>query len=361
MEIISVILTTRNEEEYIKDCILSVSSFERPDGAEIELLIIDGKSEDNTIQIINELKQLDYRIKFLNNPFITQACGFNIGVKHSKGNYLMWLGAHSKYPKDYLLSAYNTIKRTKATYVGGILNTLPHNDSCTAQVVQALTTHSFGVGTSGFRTGRQVEGFCDTASYGIFNKKIFNKIGYLDERLIRAQDYEFNMRIIKSGGTIWLNPNMIADYFNQPNLFVFLKKQFYKEAPYNAYMWYLAPYTFTYRHAITGVFALGVLGGIILSPLFPVIKLIFLSVIAIYTVIALISSIQQAKRYNKPLHVLTLPISFFLYHFLHGLGVLGGLLRLATGTSPVQKIKEPWDGYGSFRIKIDEIIKRVDI
>jgi hypothetical protein len=47
--------------------------------------------------------------------------------------------------------------------------------------------------------------------------------------------------------------------------------------------------------------------------------------------------VQQAVRYREPRHVLFLPLSFFAYHFLHGLGVIGGLIRLAAGSAPVQR------------------------
>jgi hypothetical protein len=58
---------------------------------------------------------------------------------------------------------------------------------------------------------------------------------------------------------------------------------------------------------------------------------------ALYFALAIISAVQQAVRYREPRHVLFLPFSFFLYHFLHGLGVIGGLLRLAAGVAPVQQ------------------------
>jgi len=163
------------------------------------------------------------------------------------------------------------------------------------------------------------------------------KIGYFNEKLIRCQDYEFNCRIRKTNGLVWINPNAIAKYKNKKSLFSFYKKQTLLEAPYNAYMWYIAPYTFTYRHAITGIFSTGVIGGIVLATFYPIIRIIFLSVMILYFLLALFSAVQQAIRYKKPLHILTLPICFFLYHFSHGLGIFSGLVRLAIGTAPVQK------------------------
>ncbi|MEO5904031.1 MAG: hypothetical protein ABIQ55_08480, partial [Gemmatimonadaceae bacterium] len=115
------------------------------------------------------------------------------------------------------------------------------------------------------------------------------------------------------------------------------------------YLWYLAPYAFTPRHAVTGVFALGVLGGFILSPWSPVFAIAFYGVMALYSALAFSAGVQQAFRYREPLHILFAPPGFFAYHFLHGVGILIGLARLATGTAPVQGKPEPWPGAGRFR------------
>jgi hypothetical protein len=141
-------------------------------------------------------------------------------------------------------------------------------------------------------------------------------------------------------------------YFQQGTLSKFLKKQILLEAPYNPYMWYLAPYSFAPRHAVTGVFALGVIGGIALAPLSSAIRVIFLSVLALYAALALGAAAQQAWRYKRPLHVVSLPIAFFMYHFLHGMGLLYGVTRLASGTAPVQSGAEPWPGAGRSRTAV---------
>ena len=347
--IISIIIPTYNEEKHIEKCLLDVLAFSIPENYEIEILVIDGDSRDKTIGIVKELIKIDSRIKLLDNPNRFQSFAMNIGINNAKGDWILRLDAHTFYPNNYLNNLFEIAVKTGADNCGGLITTYPGDESYSAALVQALTTHAFGVGDSGFRTGIR-EGDVDTVPFGFFKREIFGKIGLFDERLVRAQDYEFNKRIIKYGGKIWLNPQIRAEYFNQKSIVAFYKKQIKLEAPYNAYMWYLAPYTFTYRHAITGVFATGIIGGILLSPFFSFIKYAFFSVMALYFILAFISAIQQARRYKKLLHIVTLPISFFLYHFLHGIGVLVGLLRLATGTAQVQKIKEPWGGYGAYRI-----------
>jgi glycosyltransferase involved in cell wall biosynthesis len=337
--IITIIIPTYNEELYIQKCLLGVLAFSIPEKHEIEIFVIDGMSNDETRKIVNKLIDADSRIQLFENPKKIQAVALNIGVNKSKGEWILRLDAHATYPSNYLKLCYDTAIKTKADNVGGLFITQPGGTGYQASLVQALTTHKFGVGNAGFRIGMPA-GKADTVPYGFYKKQIFNTLGLLDERLVRAQDYEFNRRIIKNGGFIWRNPEIHVFYYNQPTLWSFLRKQIILEAPYNVYMWYLAPYAFAFRHAITGVFAAGVIGGIILSSFFPLIKVIFLSVMGVYFMLALFSAIQQANRYNKSLHILALPISFFLYHFLHGLGILGGMIKIITHTSPVQQKKQ---------------------
>ena len=321
---------------------------DKPDNLILEIFVIDGNSTDKTKEIVTEYTGKDERIKVLDNPGIYQSSALNIGLQKAKGEYICRLDAHSDYAPDYLNKLIRAALETAAANVGGIFITKSGGTNYSAQIVQAISTHRFGVGNSGFRTGAAA-GYADTVPYGFYRRSLFEKIGLFDVRLVRAQDYELNRRIIKAGGKIWCTPEIQINYYNQSFFLKFLKKQFFFEAPYNAYMWYLAPYTFAYRHAITGVFAGGVIGGVLISFFSFHLKWIFLSIMVLYFLLALVSSVQQAFKFKKILHVFTLPLSFFLYHFIHGVGLLAGLLRLLFCRAPVQKINEPWPGAGRFR------------
>ena len=333
---ISVIIPCRNEEKYISGCLKSIQDFIIPINIEVEILIVDGKSMDKTVSIVNDFIRNDKRIRLFNNPNIYQANAMNIGINHSNGDWIMRLDAHTIYPKTYMKDLFNTAIRENVDNCGGRIITLPGANSYSALLVQALTTHPFGVGDSSFRTNAKA-GEVDTVPFGFFKRKIFDKIGLFNEKLVRAQDYEFNRRILKFGYKVWMNPDIHCTYYNQSSLFYFYKKQIFKEAPYNAYMWFIAPYTFAYRHAITGVFALGIIGGVFLSSFFSLIKIIFVSMLILYFSLSMFSSFQQMIRFKKYTYMLSLPFCFFLFHFLHGLGVLTGLLRIFTRTAPFQK------------------------
>ena len=355
-DIISIIIPCRNEEDHIYSCLNSILNFKLPDNVDVEILVMDGKSTDETRDIVNSLIKLNENLSLYDNIGLIQSTALNEGIRLSKGDYIMRLDAHSYYPTDYLLNCFNISKKYGADNTGGFVISVNLSDKFEALIVQALTTHRFGVGNSDFRTSFQSR-FTDTVPFGFFKKSIFQKIGFFDERLIRCQDYEFNQRIVKNGGAIWLDSKIRVKYFNQTSIIAFYKKQLFKEAPFNPYMWYIAPYTFTLRHAVTGLFSAGVILGGILSYEFTHIKSVYLITILFYFSLSVISSIQQSIRYQSLMLFIVLPISFFSFHFLHGLGIILGIFRLIYGSSSVNINNSPWKNAIKFYLDKKSFIK----
>jgi len=345
---ISILIPCFNENRYIERCLRSVLAFEIPENEEIEILVLDGRSTDETREIVLRFVNDDPRVRLLDNPGRIQSCALNLGIREATGGWIMRLDAHTLYPADYLRLCYETARQSGADNVGGVCITYPGGTGYAAQLVQALTTHRFGVGNSGFRTTAQA-GLRDTVPFGFFRREVFDRIGYFDKRLVRTQDYEFNRRLVASGGSIYLNPEIRSSYFNLPALSLFLKKQLLHQGPYNAYMWYLAPYAFVPRHAVTGCFALFFWGSLALAQVHHFLAWFFLAVMALYFCLGGLASVQQAGRYSDLRHVVCLPFGFFLFHLCHGTGELLGLARLLCRTAPVLKVREPWPGAGKFR------------
>lgn len=359
MTTVDIAIPVLNEESYLHGCLDSVLGFDLPEGVSCTIYVLDGGSTDRTRAIAGEYSRRHESIVILDNPGKIQSCAMNIVILEGRGDYILRLDAHSFYPPDYLKLCLETAQRTGADNVGGVFITKPGGTGYQASLVQALTTHRFGVGNSEFRLNAK-EGPADTVPYGFLRRSIFERIGLYDERLVRAQDYEINRRITSAGGKVWLNPKIKVYYHNQPTLVKFYTKQTLKEGPYNAYLWWAAPYAFAVRHAVTAAFVLGILCGAFMSLFSQLIFDAYAGVIALYCFLALFSAFQQATRYRQLRHVFFLPFCFFSYHFLHGIGVLWGLCRLGVGKAPVQKIAEPWPGAGRVRalpnLRIENLI-----
>ena len=324
---VDAIIPTFNEEKSIIKCLRSINNMTLPSGVSLNIKIYDAYSTDKTrSRILNFIKSKK-GFELFNNEGQYPAQAMNQAIKTSKADFIARFDAHSIYPKNYLYDCLSLMSSTKADVVGGIIETLPANRSIGALLVQSITSHRFGIGNSPFRAGAKPH-FAETVPFGFFRKEVFDRVGFFNEKLIRCQDFEFNQRVLHHGGKIFLDPKIVISYFNQGQFKNFIKKQLLLEGPYNPLMWYLAPYTFKIRHAITGLFSLGILFGSGTYFLNDLLFSVFISVCATYAILSILSSIQCFRKHRSIAVLFLLPFAFLMFHFMHGLGVLKGALMV---------------------------------
>jgi glycosyltransferase involved in cell wall biosynthesis len=341
---VSVIIPCRNEVRYIDRCLSSVFAFEPVPGG-FEVIVVDGESDDGTQEKLAAWQRARRDFRVLSNPARVVPVALNLGIRAARGRLIMRIDAHSEYRPDYLRLGLETSHLTGADNVGGLIETVPADETLSARLVQYMTTHRFGVGNSRFRVGTR-EGAVDTVPFGCFRRDVFSRIGWFDERLARNQDYEFNRRLLRSGGNVWCNPLMLVTYYNRSGLGALLA-QAWRTAMWNAWMWYLAPYSFAVRHATPGLFVAGLL-SLAAGASFTVARFGLAAVIFLYLTIAGTVAFRHARREAPGTRAL-LAGCFFLYHASYGLGTLIGVASLLVGVSPVQRSREPWPGAGQFR------------
>ena len=106
---VSIIIPVYNVEQYIKQCLDSVINQTLK---EIEIICIDDKSTDNSLQILKEYKEKDDRI-FLIEQAVNQGQGVarNIGIENAKGEYIMFLDSDDWYELNACEELYNHIKK----------------------------------------------------------------------------------------------------------------------------------------------------------------------------------------------------------------------------------------------------------
>jgi len=246
---VSVIIVVRNEEDYIIDCIKSIEKqFDTKD--KWELIIVDGKSEDNTKKIAEEyLKNKNYDWKIIENPKKILASGWNIGIKNARGKYVIRPDAHGALHKNYIKYGLEILeKKPDVVAVGGILET--KSKGFWGNIIKEALSSKVGVGNSSFRTAKK-SGYYDTVVYAIYRKDIFKKVGYFNENLIRHQDNDMHKRIKDVGGKFYLDIRMKADYYCRDTVPKLLKQMFNigKYLPYvfkkgGVGLRHLAPFSF---------------------------------------------------------------------------------------------------------------------
>ena len=339
---VSAIIPVRNEACFIERCLRSIFSADPIPGG-LEVLVVDGMSDDGTRQILANWCRRHPNLRTLDNPQRIVPTALNIGIQAARGQWIIRLDAHSVYPAEYFTLCLETSKRTGADNVGGAIITLS-SDGIQGKLVQALTTHPFGVGNACFRIVGK-EGKADTVPYGCYRREVFDCIGLYDERLVRNQDYELNRRLLRNKGSIWYNPAIQIQYYNQGTLIGLLRQAAFT-GQWNPWMWYVAPYSFTWRHAVPLGFVGALLTAFLLLFIVPELAALTLKVLlGSYFVLAVGASFQQSITHATWMFP-CLPFLFWIYHLAYGLGALWGICLLFLKRAPVQLVSEPWPGGG---------------
>ncbi|MHB9131105.1 MAG: glycosyltransferase family 2 protein [Armatimonadota bacterium] len=339
---VSLIIPARNEGRYIAGCLHSLLCNDYPVDR-WEIIIADGISTDNTREEIALItREAPIPITVVDNPRQVVPSGLNLAINRARGSIIIRIDAHAEYPKNYITCCVDVSTEFGGENVGGPITTLPGADTQMARAIAAGTTHPFGVGNSAFRTTREAREV-DTVPFGCFRAEVFKRLGLFDERLIRNQDYEMNQRIRRAGGHIYLDPRIQSNYYNRATLGGLLQ-QAWANGFWNALTHYLHPYSLCPRHALPGLFTVGLLAtaittGIAASRqlptwLFPLIAALWLLFI-LYGLLNLWVSTILARRHGWTLWPCLL-ILFPTFHFIYGAGYTWGWTRALLHWHPWQ-------------------------
>lgn len=111
---ISVIIPAYNSEEYIVKCLDSLIKQTLKD---IEIIVVNDGSTDNTYSIISTLANCDFRIKIINQENQKQGTARNRGIEISKGEYIAFVDSDDYVENDYLEKLYDTAQKYDADIV----------------------------------------------------------------------------------------------------------------------------------------------------------------------------------------------------------------------------------------------------
>lgn len=115
MEIkVSVIVTVHNSELYLRECLKSVCCQTLN---EIEIICVDGGSQDKTPQILREFQQQDERIEIIYDKNTSYGHKINVGISVAKGEYIAILESDDIMQFNMLEVLYSTAKKQNVDYV----------------------------------------------------------------------------------------------------------------------------------------------------------------------------------------------------------------------------------------------------
>ena len=329
---VSVIIPCFNEEKFIAKCLDSLLSQDFPK-EEMEILIIDGGSEDKTKEIVDKYIEKYPFIKLFSNVNRYTPFAFNIGIKNSKGGIIIFLGAHADYDRDYVSKCAENLEKYKADSVGGILKVASKEDTLASRAIAISLSHSFGAGNALYKTGSKEPREVDTVFGGCYRKEVFKKIGFFNEKILRSEDMELNMRLKRAGGKIMLIPDIIVRYYPKSNLINFWKHNF-ADGIWAIYPLRFVKIPFKLRHYLPFLFVGGLVGLLIMGFFFSPFLNLFLLTILVYLSAGLYFSLGISLKEKDLRYFFILPLVFAIRHFGYGTGSIWGVIRLITNDNP---------------------------
>ena len=322
---ISVVIPCYNEEDTIT--LLLEALYQQTFPKEfLEILIIDGVSSDNTI---NQIKWFtrnhsDLNIKVISNPERIIPVALNKGIQASTGELIIRLDAHSQPYPDYIERCVLDIQNIRADNVGGIWEIKPGNDNWVGKGIARASSHPLGVGDARYRVGGEAQ-YVETVPFGCFNKKLFEKVGFFDEKLLTNEDYEFNNRILKSGGKIWFDPTIKSIYYSRKT-FRELANQYWRYGYWKGKMILKNPATLRWRQVIPPLFVLSLLLWLVLS-FFDHNFLILLTLeITLYLLALLVIAAIEAIKNHDSSYSFGMPIAMIIMHVCWGTSFVWSLI-----------------------------------
>ena len=320
-EKISFVIPCRNEVKYISETINSILN-QKIQYKDIEIIIVDGLSDDGTKEILSDIQKKDSRIIVIDNVKKITPVALNLGVKKATGDHIFILGAHAKITNDYVTNCFQIFENhNDVSCAGGPITSI--SNSALGKAIALAMSSSIGVGNAKHRFP-DYEGYAEMACFPVFKKEVFNQIGYFDEELIRNQDDDFCFRLRKSGGKIYISSRVKSFYYVRESIRS-LFKQYYQYGFWRIALLKKHKLPIALRQQIPFLFFSLVLIlfflGIFLNDLKISFALpgLYLLILILYTLKILI---VEKKLYSR-----WLPLVIFSLHFSYGLGFAVGIIK----------------------------------
>lgn len=114
MKRLSIIIPVYNAQNYLEECLQSIVRNEYED---LEVIIVNDGSKDNSLEICNRFKNSDSRIQIIDKKNTGVSDSRNVGIRASKGQYIMFLDADDFFEFDTFTIIIEDIMKDRYDFI----------------------------------------------------------------------------------------------------------------------------------------------------------------------------------------------------------------------------------------------------
>ena len=176
--LVSVIITTKNSQDFIEDCLLSI---ENQTYKNIEIIVVDNNSIDNTKKIAKK-----HTAKVFNKG-PERSAQKNFGAKMSRGEYLLFLDSDMSLSKNVIKECINKFEGQKSIKSNLLALYIP----------EVVIGNSFWCHVRNFERSFYNATVIDAVRF--IRKKGFLTVGGFDQSIWGGEDWDLDKRLKQQG------------------------------------------------------------------------------------------------------------------------------------------------------------------
>ncbi|MDV4150375.1 glycosyltransferase family 2 protein [Clostridium sp. AL.422] len=293
----------------------------------IEIILVDSSSSDNTKDIMNNFKNSvnDFmNIKVLDNPKKVLPSGWNVALKEAKGEIILRVDAHSSLPEDFIEKNVKYINEGEKI-VGGHRISIIDEDNKWQRVLLTAEKSLFGSGIAAYRRSESTK-YVKTLAHAAYSKEVFDNVGMYNEKLFRTEDNEMHYRMREKGYKFYFNPDIVS-YHHARNEFSKMCKQKYLNGYWIGLTMGVCPKCFSIYHLVPFAFVIALIIFSLLASIGGVVMPLAL-LCGAYAIVNLGISLIEIVKNKFLIEMFALPFILLSLHICYGVGTLVGFIKL---------------------------------
>jgi glycosyltransferase involved in cell wall biosynthesis len=344
--LVSVLIVVRNGSG---DIVGTLDSIGEQDYAPLEVIVVDGMSNDGTRELVEAYahKERRFPIRLVDNPGLIQSSGWNAGIRAATASYVLRLDAvHCRLEPNYVRCCLLKLQQLQqddptVAAVGGRRISVAATTGGWGETIARAQSSIMGVGNATYRLSTTA-GFADTLGVPLYDRRILLKVGLFNESLGRSEDNELHARLRREGFKLYFLPEVTAIYHPRATLRGVASQMFHNGWWVSSTIIRLHSFPFGIRHVIPFAFYIAlVLAGVlsVLGYLFA--KVALSGMLALY----LAATVAAAIHTFPSVQFWRVAVVFWLMHACYAGGTLAGFFA-GTGT-PLGEVTAPGAKLGS--------------